>query len=445
MFEQLTSKFEDLFYRIRNKGKLSPGDLEKTLREIKLALLEADVNFKVVKEFLSNLKNEALGREIMESLTPAQQIIKIVNDEIVKMLGSTSGSVSFAQNGPTIVMMVGLQGTGKTSSVIKLANYFKTKNQKRVSVVAADVYRPAAVLQLKDMAEMVDVEVYSMKGSDPVEISRQGVQKLTRSGSDVIIIDTAGRLQIDEKMMAEIKRIRNAVKPHQVFLVLDAMTGQEAVNIASTFNAAVECDGIILTKLDSDTRGGAALSVYYVVKKPIKFISSGEKVEDFDVFYPERIASRILGKGDVLTLIEKAEKVVDEKKAEEFYRRIEKQEINFEDFISQLKSIKKMGSFDKVLSMLPVPGINKALKKMKFDQKHIDRMEAIINSMTVEERRRPSIINGSRKKRIARGSGSSVNEVNRLLMQFSKTKQMMKQLSGIKGKFNLPFGDVLKL
>jgi signal recognition particle subunit SRP54 len=444
MFEQLTSKFEDLFYRIRNKGKLSPGDLERTLREIKLALLEADVNFKVVKEFLSNLEQKALGSKIMESLTPAQQIIKIVNDEMIRMLGSTSGNISFAQKGPTIVMMLGLQGTGKTSSVIKLANYFKTKHQKKVSVVAADVYRPAAVLQLQDMAETVDVEVYSGKGSDPAEISRQGVKKLTKTGSDVIIIDTAGRLQIDEKMMDEAKRIRNAVKPHQVFLVLDAMTGQEAVNIAYTFNSEVECDGIILTKLDSDTRGGAALSVYYVVKKPIKFISSGEKIEDFDIFYPERIASRILGKGDVLTLIEKAEKVIDEKRAEELYRRIEKQEFNFEDFIVQLKSIKKMGSFDKILSMLPIPGAGKALKKMKFDQTHLDRMEAIISSMTVEERKRPSIIDGSRKKRIARGSGSSANEVNRLLKQFSKTRQMMKQLTGIRGKLGLPFGDELR-
>jgi len=439
MFEQLTSKFEDLFYRIRNKGKLSPADLDKALRDIKLALLEADVNFKVVKQFLANLKEKALGKEVMESLTPAQQVIKIVNDEMVKMLGSTGGNISFSPKGPTIIMMVGLQGTGKTSAVIKLSNYFKSRNQKKVSLIAADVYRPAAILQLEDMAKNIDVEVYSGKAKDPLKICKEGVDRFSRDGSDIIIIDTAGRLHIDEEMMDEIKSIRKAVKPHQIFLVLDAMTGQEAVNIASSFNSAVECDGIILTKLDSDTRGGAALSVYYVIRKPIKFISNGEKVDDFDIFHPDRIASRILGKGDVLTLIEKAEKVMDEKKAEELTKRIERQELNFEDFIDQLKSLKKMGSLDKVMSMLPISGANKAFKKMNFDQSHLDRMEAIINSMTIRERRDPGIINGSRKKRIAKGSGNSVNEVNKLLKQFSRTKQMMKHFSSLKGKMGLPF------
>ncbi len=437
MFEQLTSKFEDLFYRIRNKGKLSPGDLDKALREIKLALLEADVNFKVVKQFLANLKEKALGSEVMESLTPAQQVIKIVNEEMIRMLGSSGGNISFAPRGPTIIMMVGLQGTGKTSAVIKLANYLRSASQKKVSLIAADIYRPAAVLQLEDMAKNIEIEVFSDNNKDPVDICRKGVEKFTRERSDVIIIDTAGRLHIDEVMMDEIRDIKRAVKPHQVFLVLDAMTGQEAVNIASSFNSAVECDGIILTKLDSDTRGGAALSVYQVVKKPVRFVSNGEKVEDFDIFYPDRIASRILGKGDVLTLIEKAEKVIDNKKAEELSRRIERQELDFEDFIDQLKSLKKMGSLDKVMSMLPVPGANKAFKKMDLDQSHLDRMEAIINSMTVRERRDPHIINGSRKKRIARGSGSSVSEVNRLLKQFSRTKQMMKNFSSLKGRMGL--------
>jgi len=441
MFEQLTSKFEDLFYRIRNKGKLSPGDLDNALREIKLALLEADVNFKVVKEFLANLKERALGKEVLESISPAQQVIKIVNDEMIRMLGSTGGSINFASKGPTIIMMVGLQGTGKTSSVIKLANFLNKKYQKRTSLIAADVYRPAAILQLTDMAKSIGIEVYSSKDKDPVKISKEGVEKFRRAGSDVIIIDTAGRLHIDEGMMDEIKRIRNAVKPHQVYLVLDAMTGQEAVNIASAFNSAVECDGILLTKLDSDTRGGAALSINYVVKKPIKFVSNGEKVDDFDLFYPDRIASRILGKGDVLTLVEKAEKVFDQKKAEELSKKIEKQQLNFEDFIEQIKAIRKMGSLDKVMSMLPIAKNNKAFKKIDFDQSHIDRMEAIINSMTVNERRNPDIINGNRKKRIAMGSGNSVNEVNKLLKQFAKTKQMMKNFSSVKGKLGLPFGD----
>src|SRR4030042_1308343 len=297
MFDQLTAKFEDLFYKIRNKGKLSPSDLDSALREIKLALLEADVNFKVVKEFLENVKEKAIGEKVLESLTPYQQVVKIVNEEVTRMLGLVSGGVIFASKGPTIIMTVGLQGSGKTSSVIKLANFLKTKFQKKVSIVAADVYRPAAVLQLEDMAKSIDVDVYSENNSDPVSISVKGVELFKKSGSDVIIIDTAGRLHIDENMMNEIVNIKNKTGPHQIYLVLDAMTGREAVSIASSFNQRVECDGIILTKLDSDTRGGAALSVYYVVKKPVKFVSNGEKVEDFDIFYPDRIASRILGMG----------------------------------------------------------------------------------------------------------------------------------------------------
>lgn len=442
MFELLTNKFENLFYKIRNKGKLSPSDLDDALREIKLALLEADVNFKVVKEFLENVKTKAIGEKILESLTPYQHVVKIVNEEITGMLGSTSGGIVFAPKGPTIIMTVGLQGTGKTSSVIKLANFLKNKFQKKVSIVAADIYRPAAVLQLEDMAKNIAVDVYSQSNSDPISISAKGVELFKKSGSDVIIIDTAGRLQIDEKMMKEIADIRSRVNPHQIFLVLDAMTGQEAVNIASTFNQKVECDGIILTKLDSDTRGGAALSVYHVVKKPIKFISSGERIEDFDIFYPDRIASRILGMGDILTLVEKAEKVVSEKEAKILEEKIYKNELNFEDFVGQLRSIKKMGSLDKIFSMLPIANKNKIFKKINLDDSYISRIEAIINSMTVEERRKPHIINGSRRKRIARGSGSSVSEVNKLLLQFSKTRQMMKQFSGQKGKFNLPAGNL---
>jgi len=442
MFDLLTNKFENLFYKIRNKGKLSPGDLDDALREIKLALLEADVNFKVVKEFLENIKTRAIGEKILESLTAYQQVVKIVNEEITGMLGSTSSGVVFAPKGPTIIMTVGLQGTGKTSAVIKLANFLGSKFQKKVSIVAADIYRPAAVLQLEDMAKNIAVDVYSESNSDPISISVKGVELFKRSGSDVIIIDTAGRLQIDEKMMKEIVGIRSKVNPHQIFLVLDAMTGQEAVNIASTFNQKVECDGIILTKLDSDTRGGAALSVYHVVKKPIKFISSGERIEDFDIFYPDRIASRILGMGDILTLVEKAEKVVSEKEAKILEEKIYKNELNFEDFVGQLRSIKKMGSLDKIFSMLPIANKNRIFKKINLDDSYISRIEAIINSMTVEERRKPHIINGSRRKRIARGSGSSVSEVNKLLLQFSKTRQMMKQFSGQKGKFNLPAGNL---
>ncbi len=442
MFEQLSKKFENLFYKIRNKGKLSPGDLDNVLREIKLTLLEADVNFKVVGEFLENVKKKAIGDKILESLTPYQQIIKIVNEELIRILGSDSGSITFAPKGPTIMMTVGLQGSGKTTAVIKLANYIKSNFKKKVSVIAADIYRPAAVLQLSDMAKNIGVEVYSEKKSDPVSISVKGVKKFTKEGSDIIIIDTAGRLHIDEEMMEEIARIRNEVKPHQIYMVLDAMTGQEAVNIASSFNSRVECDGIVLTKLDSDTRGGAALSVYHVIKKPIKFISNGEKIGDFDIFHPERIASRILGKGDVLTLIEKAEKVIDEKEARRIEEKIYRDELNFEDFVVQLKSIKKIGSLEKIFSMIPLPNKSKISGKINLDDSHLSRVEAIIGSMTIEERRKPQLINGSRKKRIARGSGSSVSDINRLLKQFSKTRQMMKQFSGLKGKFNMPFGKM---
>jgi len=441
MFDQLTAKFEELFYKIRNKGKLSPGDLDNALREIKLALLEADVNFKVVKEFLENVKEKAIGEKVLESLTPYQQVVKIVNEEVTRMLGSVSGGVIFAPRGPTIIMTVGLQGSGKTSSVIKLANFLKTKFQKKVSIVAADVYRPAAVLQLEDMAKNINVDVYSESNSDPVSISLKGVELFKKSGSDVIIIDTAGRLHIDENMMNEIVNIRNKTGPHQIYLVLDSMTGQEAVSIASSFNQRVECDGIILTKLDSDTRGGAALSVYYVVKKPVKFVSNGEKVEDFDIFYPDRIASRILGMGDVLTLIEKAEKVVSEKEAKKIEEKIYKNELNFEDFVGQLRSIKKIGSLDKIFSMMPIANKSKIFKNVNLDDSYLTRIEAIINSMTLEERRKPHIISGSRKKRIARGSGSSVSEINKLLKQFDKTKQMLKQFSGLKGKFNLSPGN----
>lgn len=439
MFDLLTARFEDLFYKIRNKGKLSPGDLDNALREIKLALLEADVNFKVVKEFLENVKAKATGEKVLESITPYQQVVKIVNEEIIKILGSGSGGISFSSGGPTVIMMVGLQGSGKTSSVVKLANFIKVRFAKKVSIVAADIYRPAAVLQLEDMAKNINVDVFYQSNQDPVSISSKGVELFKKNGSDVIIIDTAGRLQVDEDMMNEIVNIRKKISPHWIYLVLDAMTGQEAVNIAYGFNEKVEYDGIILTKLDSDTRGGAALSVYYVVKKPVKFISSGEKIDDFDIFYPERIASRILGMGDVLTLVEKAEEVVSEKEAKIFEEKIYRNELNFEDFISQLRSIKKIGSMDKVFSMMPFTNKNKAFKKINLDDSYLIRIEAMINSMTIEERRKPHIINGSRRKRIAKGSGSSVSEVNKLLKQFSKTRQLMKQFSDSKGKFSLPF------
>ncbi len=437
MFDFLTTKFEDLFYKVKNKGKLSPKDLDDALKEIKLALLEADVNFKVVKQFLKNVREKAIGEKVIESVSPYQQIVKIVNDEIINLLGSGSGKINFSQKPPNIIMTVGLQGTGKTSAVVKLANFLQENYQKKVSVVASDVYRPAAVLQLEDMAGEIGVEVYSEKNSNPVNIAVNGVKKFKKQGSDIVIIDTAGRLHVDQEMMDEITVLKKKVRPHQIYLVLDAMTGQEAVNIASKFNAEVECDGIILTKLDSDTRGGAALSVYYVINKPIKFISTGEKIADFDIFHPDRLASRILGKGDILTLVENAEKVMDEKEAEKFEKRMRNNELNFEDFVSQLKQIKKMGSLNKVFSMLPIN--NKFMKNVNLDDSQLVPIEAMINSMTKKERRNPQIINGSRKKRIAMGSGTSVSEVNKLLKQFENTKKMLKQISNLEQGFNLPF------
>ncbi len=443
MFEFLTSKFEDLFYRIRNKGKLSKDDLDSSLKEIKLALLEADVNFKVVKEFLENVKQKAVGRNILESITPFQQIVKIVNEELINMLGATGSSkISFAPKTATIIMMVGLQGSGKTTAVVKLANLIKNEYKKKVSIIASDIYRPAAVPQLRDMAKKIDVDVFFEENSDPVSISCNGVKTFRKSGSDVIIIDTAGRLHIDKIMMDELVNTRKRVKPHQIFLVLDAMTGQDAVNIASQFNLKIEYDGIILTKLDSDARGGAVLSTYYATKKPVRFISTGEKIEDFGIFYPDRMASRILGMGDILTLVEKAEKVIDKRKAEEIEEKIYRSELNFEDFISQLKQVKKIGSIEKVFSMMPIMNKNKIFRNLNLDDSMLDKIEAIINSMTLEERRKPNIIDGSRKRRIASGSGTSTGEVNRLLKQFAKTKQMMKQFKNFGNKPGFPFGKL---
>jgi len=439
MFEFLTSKFEDLFFKIKNKGKLSPKDLDDSLREIKLILLEADVNFLVVKEFLEKVKQKASSENILESLTPFQQVVKIVNDEMINMLGGSSSLINFSQRIPTIIMLAGLQGSGKTTASVKLAGLLKSKYAKKVSLIAADIYRPAAILQLIDYSKKIGCEVYHEDNKDPVLIAANGIDALRKTASDIVIIDTAGRLQIDTDMMNEIVEIKKKVKPHQIYLVVDSMSGQEAVNVAKEFNSKLEYDGIILTKLDSDSRGGAALSINHVVKKPIKFVSTGEKIEDFDIFYPDRMASRILGMGDILTLIEKTEKLIDEKKAKELEEKIYKSELNFEDFVDQLKSVKKLGSLEKIFSMLPIMGKNKALKDINLDDRQIDKIEAIINSMTIEERRNPDLINGSRKKRIADGSGTTVNDVNRLLKQFENTRQLLKQFTGGFNKKGLKF------
>jgi signal recognition particle subunit SRP54 len=439
LFEFLTDKFEDLFYKIRNRGKLSPQDLDSALREIRLVLLEADVNFKVVKEFLESVKEKAIGQNVMESLTPAQQVVKIVNEEIINILGTGGSEISFSSRPPNIFVLIGLQGTGKTTASVKLANFIKNRYQRNVSLIAADIYRPAADIQLTDIADNYGFEVFAKKDANPVQIAEKGVDLFRKSGRDVIIVDTAGRLQIDDRMMKELKDIKKKIKPYQILLVLDSMTGQEAVNIGKQFNESLEFDGIILTKLDSDTRGGAALSINHVINKPIKFISTGEKVEDFEIFHPDRIASRILGMGDVLTLVEKAEKVIDEKKARELEDKIKKDGINFMDFVDQLKNIQKMGSLDKVIGMLPIKNKNKVFAGANINEGQINRIEAIINSMTVEEKLNPHIINGSRKKRIAAGSGTSVGDVNRLLKQFHMAKQAMKQFSKTGRGMGFPF------
>ncbi len=439
MFEFLTNKFEELFYKIRNKGKLSPQDLDAALREIRLAMLEADVNFKVVKEFLENVKEKAIGQNILESLTPAQQVLKIVNEEMINILGRGGGEISFSSRPPNIFVLIGLQGTGKTTASVKLANFIRNRYQRNVSLVAADIYRPAADLQLADIAKQYNIEVFADRSSNPVQIAETGVNVFRRSSSDVIIIDTAGRLHIDNEMMQELKDIKKNVNPHQILLVLDAMTGQDAVNVGQQFNDALEFDGIILTKLDSDTRGGAALSINHVIHKPIRFISTGEKVEEFEIFHPDRIASRILGMGDMLTLIEKAEKIIDEKKAKELEQKIRKSELNFMDFVEQMKSIRKMGSIDQVLGMLPIKNRGKVIANANINDTQLERIEAIIDSMTTEEKLNPYIINGSRKKRIAAGSGTSVGDVNRLLKQFSMAQQALKQFSKSGKGIQFPF------
>ena len=431
-FESLGEKLQGVFKKMRGKGKLSEKDIKDAMREIKLALLEADVNFKVVKEFVAAVSEKALGQEIMESLTPAQQLVKIVNEELTAMIGGEAARLQFASKPPTVIMMCGLQGAGKTTASAKLAkNLTKTMN-KRPLMVACDVYRPAAVKQLEVLGEQIQVPVFSM-GTDesPVKIAKAAIEHAVKHGNDPVIIDTAGRLHIDEKLMQELCDIRAEVNPSEILLVVDAMTGQDAVNVAKTFNEQLDITGVILSKLDGDTRGGAALSVKQVTGKPIKYASVGEKLGDLEQFHPDRMASRILGMGDVLTLIDKAQETIDEKKAAELEAKIRKQEFDLDDFLEQFKQIKKLGSFSQIISMLP--GVDKKMLDQVDTEETAKRMvhiEAIIQSMTMEERRKPSIIGANRKIRIAKGSGTRVQDVNQLLKQFAQMQKMMKQLSG---------------
>ena len=427
MFESLSDKLQSAFEGLKGQGKLTEKDIEKAAREIRLALLEADVNFKVVKQFVDRVKERALGAEVLQSLTPAQQFIKIVNDELTALMGSASTKLSFSPHPPTIVMMVGLQGSGKTTACGKLANFLLSQG-KSPALVAGDVYRPAAIDQLKTIGQQLGVPVYEEGDkADPVEIARRGVEWARDKGRDVVIIDTAGRLHIDEKLMEELVRIRQMVKPHNILLVLDAMTGQDAVNVALQFQERVNFDGVVLTKMDGDARGGAALSVKAVTGKPIKFASYGEKLDNFEYFHPDRVASRILGMGDVLTLIEKAQRTIDEKKAKELEQRLRKSTFTLEDFLEQIEQVRKMGPISSLLSM--IPGIpSSKLKGLQVDDKAFDKIKAIILSMTPEERHHPDIIDGSRRRRIARGSGTDIHQVNHLLNQFKQVQKMMKQL-----------------
>ncbi len=426
MFESLSDKLQAAFDGLK-KGKLTDKDVEQAAREIRLALLEADVNYKVVKQFVEKVKERALGVEVLESLTPAQQFVKIVNEELTALMGSATTKLTFSPRPPTVIMMVGLQGSGKTTACGKLANFLLAQG-KSPALVAGDVYRPAAVDQLKSLGEQLGVPVYDEgTTADPVDIAKHGVEWARQKGRDVLIVDTAGRLHIDEKLMDELVRIRNTVKPHNILLVLDAMTGQDAVNVALQFQEQVQFDGVILTKMDGDARGGAALSVRAVTGKPIKFASSGEKLDNFEYFHPDRVASRILGMGDVLSLIEKAESTIDEKKARELEQKLRKSTFTFEDFLDQIQQVRKMGSLSSLIGMIPGIPSNK-LKGLQVDDRAFDKIQAVISSMTLEERRHPDIISGSRRRRIAAGSGSDIQQVNQLLTQFKQVQKMMKQL-----------------
>lgn len=433
MFDSLSDKLSNAFKKFKNKGKLSESDVKEGMREIKLALLEADVNFKVVREFVKTVSERAVGAEVLESLVPAQQIVKIVNDELINLMGGSQAKLNISPKPPTVVMMVGLQGAGKTTHSAKLAGMYK-KQGKRPLLVACDVYRPAAIKQLEVVGAQLDIPVFSMGDSvSPVEIARTAVAHAIKHGNDMVFLDTAGRLHVDEELMAELTNIKNVASPTEILLVVDAMLGQDAVNVAESFNNLLDITGVVLTKMDGDTRGGAALSVRHVTGKPIKFVGTGEKLDAIEPFHPDRMASRILGMGDVLSLIEKAQEAFDEKKAEEMERKLRESSFDLNDFLDQYRQIREMGSIEQLMGMIPgmKPG---ALKDAQIDEKAMARTEAIILAMTPKERQKPDIINASRKKRIAAGSGTDVVEVNKLLRQFEQMNKMFKQLGGMTGK-----------
>lgn len=447
-FEGLAERLQGTMQKIKGKGKINEADVKEMMREVRFALIEADVNLKVVKEFVKTVSERAIGQDVMKSLTPGQQVIKIVKDELTQLMGGEQSKITFSNRPPTVIMMVGLQGAGKTTTSGKLASVLRKKYNRKPLLVAADIYRPAAIKQLETLGKQLSLPVFSL-GTEvsPVEIARQAIEHAKQEHHDVVIIDTAGRLHVDEELMDELKQIRALKEPDEIFLVVDSMTGQDAVNVSKSFDDALGITGVVLTKLDGDTRGGAALSIRSVTQKPIKFVGMGEKMDALEEFHPDRMASRILGMGDMLSLIEKAQTEVDETKARELEEKIRTQSFTFDDFIEQLQQVKKMGPLDEILKMLPGAGKIKGLENAKVDEKQMGRIEAIIYAMTPQEKTNPEIMNGSRKKRIAKGSGTSIQEVNRLLKQFEDMKKMMKQMSGMqqkgKKKMNFPGMDSL--
>ncbi|AZU61495.1 signal recognition particle protein [Neobacillus mesonae] len=445
-FEGLADRLQSTIQKIRGKGKVSEADVKEMMREVRLALLEADVNFKVVKDFVKKVSERAVGQEVLKSLTPGQQIIKIVNEELTALMGGEQSKIAVSNRPPTVIMMVGLQGAGKTTTTGKLANLLRKKYNRKPLLVAGDIYRPAAIKQLETLGKQLDMPVFSLGDQvSPVEIARQAIAKAKEDHHDYVLIDTAGRLHVDEALMNELKDIKELTKPDEIFLVVDAMTGQDAVNVAQSFNEQLGISGVVLTKLDGDTRGGAALSIRAVTEKPIKFVGLGEKMDALEPFHPERMASRILGMGDVLTLIEKAQSNIDEEKAKELEQKMRTATFTLDDFLDQLGQVKKLGPLDELLKMMPGANKIKGLNNIQIDEKQIAHVEAIIRSMTKEEKLRPELMNSSRKRRIAKGSGRTVAEVNRLLKQFEDMKKMMKQMTGMqqkakkKGGFKFPF------
>ena len=436
-FEGLSSRLQEITKKIKGEARITESNMKDMLREVKLALLEADVNYKIVKEFISNVQEKALGQDVMKSLKPGEQVVKIVRDELTDLLGGTDSKINISPNPPTIIMLVGLQGAGKTTLAGKLSNYLR-KQGKKPLMVACDVYRPAAVKQLQVVGSQLNIPVYSEEGvQDAVAIARRAINTAISKLNDVVIIDTAGRLQIDDTLMQELVNIKKSVRPQEILLVVDSMTGQEAVNVAQSFNEKVGIDGVVLTKLDGDTRGGAALSVKKITGKPIKFAGVGEKLSDLEEFHPDRMASRILGMGDILSIVEKAEEALNIEEAEKLEKQLQKNKFDLDDYLAQLKQIKKMGSFSSILKMLP--GANK-LKDIKVDDKEFIRIEAIITSMTAKERKNPSLLNASRRKRIAKGSGTEVHDINKFMESFEMTQEMMKQMKSKKGMKNIMKG-----